>query len=279
MKRALNPLMGSDHPFDARSRRFASSAREQIVNTNIEHEEETYIRVGGLLHSFVTLKDLPDATFPGILRDLVGLDFPITVNTEVTIPDQAAMIKHYKSTQDAGRPTGFARRVRIDVDAQVAQRQLMETSEQLISRLLQDLPDEYGHRCPHVATGAEPSRSGGTGAGACGPASKVLYTVMQMNGSRGLQEDLAKRRLFIGGLPGMGEENQRENDCLTLHAADLLPVETSWRGMPQSPLILLETPHGNWCRFRHGTLPSLTRTFSSWRPQAAARPLWRCCSC
>ena len=53
---------------------------------------------------------------------------------------------------------------------------------------------------------------------------KVLYTVMQMNGSRGLQEDLAKRRLFIGALPGMGEENQRENDCLTLHAADLLPV-------------------------------------------------------
>ena len=40
----------------------------------------------------------------------------------------------------------------------------------------------------------------------------------------------------------MGEENQRENDCLTLHAADLLPVETSWRGMPHSPLILLETP-------------------------------------
>jgi type IV secretory pathway VirB4 component len=65
---------------------------------------------------------------------------------------------------------------------------------------------------------------------------------MQMNGSRGLPEDLAKRRLFIGALPGMGEENQRENDCLTLHAADLLPVETSWRGMPHSPLILLETP-------------------------------------
>ena len=41
----------------------------------------------------------------------------------------------------------------------------------------------------------------------------------------------------------MSEENQRENDCLTLHAADLLPVETSWRGMPQSPLILLDTPH------------------------------------
>jgi hypothetical protein len=41
----------------------------------------------------------------------------------------------------------------------------------------------------------------------------------------------------------MGEGNQRESDCLTVHAADLLPVETSWRGMPHSPLILLETPH------------------------------------
>jgi type IV secretory pathway VirB4 component len=41
----------------------------------------------------------------------------------------------------------------------------------------------------------------------------------------------------------MSEENQRENDCLTVHAADLLPVETSWRGTPQSPLILLDTPH------------------------------------
>src|ERR1035441_3129328 len=84
---------------------------------------------------------------------------------------------------------------------------------------------------------------------------KVLYTVMQMNGSRGMQEDLAKRRLFIGALPGMGEDNQRENDCLTLHAADLLPVETSWRGMPQSPLILLETPH----RDRKSVAPAAAR--------------------
>jgi type IV secretory pathway VirB4 component len=30
---------------------------------------------------------------------------------------------------------------------------------------------------------------------------------------------------------------------LTLHAADLLPVEMPWQGTPQSPLILLETPY------------------------------------
>ena len=245
LKRALNPLLRDPIPLrrPESSLRY-HSAREQAVNTNIEHEEETYIRVGGLLHSFVTLKDLPDATFPGILRDLVGLDFPITVNTEVTIPDQAAMIKHYKSRlkkmQAAQRDSHG--NVRIDVDAQVAQRQLMETLEQLISSSLKTCRTSMviGVRTSQPVQShrdlAEQERV------LADRRHKVLYTVMQMNGSRGLQEDLAKRRLFIGALPGMGEENQRENDCLTLHAADLLPVETSWRGMPQSPLILLETP-------------------------------------
>jgi hypothetical protein len=246
LKRALNPLLRD--PIALRrpesSLRYRS-AREQIVNTNIEHEEETYIRVGGLLYSFVTLKDLPDATFPGILRDLVGLDFPIIVNTEVMIPDQAAMIKHYKGRlkkmQAAQRDSHG--NVRIDVDAQVAQRQLMETLEQLISSSLKTCRTSMviGVRTSQPVQShrdlAEQERV------LADRRHKVLYTVMQMNGSRGLQEDLAKRRLFIGCLPGMGEENQRENDCLTLHAADLLPIETSWRGMPQSPLVLLETPH------------------------------------
>ncbi|HEX7422577.1 MAG TPA: hypothetical protein VF311_01640, partial [Terriglobales bacterium] len=246
VKRSLNPLVFDRIPLRRpESSLQRRSTREQIVNTNIEHEEETYIRIGGLLYSFITLKDLPDATFPGILRDLVGLDFPITVNTDVMIPDQAAMIKQYKGRlkkmQAAQRDShgGF----RIDVDAQVAQRQLIGTLENLISSSLKTCRTSMviGVRTSQPVQShrdlAEQERV------LSDRRQKVLYTVMQMNGSRGLPEDLAKRRLFIGGLPGMSEENQRENDCLTVHAADLLPVETSWRGTPQSPLILLDTPH------------------------------------
>lgn len=245
LKRALNPLMRDPVPLRRPEATLRyRSAREQAVNTNIEHEEETYIRVGGLLHSFVTLKDLPDATFPGILRDLVGLDFPTTINTEVTIPDQAEMIRYYKGRlkkmQAAQRDSHG--NMRIDIDAQVAQRQLMETLEQLISSSLKTCRTSVviGVRTSKPVQNhrdlAEQERV------LAERRHKVLYTVMQMNGSRGLQEDLAKRRLFMGSLPGMGEENQREKDCLTLHAADLVPVETAWRGMPQSPLVLLETP-------------------------------------
>src|SRR5204862_5656387 len=35
--------------------------------------------------------------------------------------------------------------------------------------------------------------------------------------------------------------NKREIDMLTLNAADLMPIETPWKGTPHSPAILLET--------------------------------------
>ena len=62
-----------------------------------------------------------------------------------------------------------------------------------------------------------------------------------MNGARGIPETLAQKRIYIGMLPGMAEETKREQECLTLHAADLLPVELPWQGL-SSPVILLETP-------------------------------------
>ena len=64
-----------------------------------------------------------------------------------------------------------------------------------------------------------------------------------MNGARAIPESLAQRRLFLSSLPGMAGPNQRGMSALTLHAADLLPIETPWRGTVQSPLILLETPY------------------------------------
>src|ERR1700687_2996161 len=62
-----------------------------------------------------------------------------------------------------------------------------------------------------------------------------------MNGACGIPETLAQKRIYIGTLPGMSEETKRELECLTLHAADLLPAEVPWQGLSSSG-ILLETP-------------------------------------
>jgi hypothetical protein len=246
LKRAMNPLLDDGgrlrRPEDSLSYR---SAREQAVNTNIEDEQETYLKIGGLLYSFISLKELPDGTFPGLLRELISLDFPLMVCTEVMVPDQAKVIAYYKGRlrrmMSAQKDTRGA--FRVNIEAQVAEGQLM--------RVLQDVISSSLKTCRvSVIIGVRTSRPVES-RGDLEEAQRVLadrrqralHVVMRMNGARGLQEDLAKRRLYIGSLPGLAEENKREHDCLTLHAADLLPAEMPWQGTPQSPLILLETPY------------------------------------
>ena len=96
-KRALNPVLDDRSPLRRPDYALSyRSARSQIANTSIEDEQENYLQIGGLLYTFVSMKDLPDGTFPGILRELMVLDFPIVVNAEVTIPDQTKMMDQFK---------------------------------------------------------------------------------------------------------------------------------------------------------------------------------------
>ena len=139
LKRALNPLLEDQRPFRGPEETLGyRSAREQVVNTNIEDEQETYLKVGGLLYSFISLKDLPDATFPGLLRELISLDFPVVINTEVGVPDQTKVINYYKGRlrrmMAAQKDTrgGF----RVNVEAQVAEGQLMRVLQDVISSSL-----------------------------------------------------------------------------------------------------------------------------------------------
>jgi hypothetical protein len=41
-----------------------------------------------MLWTFVSLKTLPDGTYPGILRKLMTIGFTVVIPTQVTIPDQ-----------------------------------------------------------------------------------------------------------------------------------------------------------------------------------------------
>jgi type IV secretory pathway VirB4 component len=191
------------------------------------------------------MKDLPDGTFPGMLRELLVLDFPIVVNAEVTIPDQTKILEHFKGRlrrmQAAQRDShgGF----RINVEAQVAQSQLQEVLQAVISSSLKVC--NYSmviavRTSKPIVSRADLEEAQRT---LNDRRQRVVHAVTRMNGARAIPESLAQRRLFIGNLPGMGQENKRDLSCLTLHAADLLPIETPWQGTPQSPLLLLDTPY------------------------------------
>jgi hypothetical protein len=245
-KRALNPLSPDSHPYRRGEEHLEyRSAREQLVELSITDEADTYLNLGGLLYSFVSLKELPDATFPGILRELIELDFPIVVNAQVTIPDQAKVLKGYKSRlrkmQAVQRDSNGE--FRTNVEAQVAETQLVRMQQDIISSSVKTAKLS-------LVMGTRTSRPAVTTAELEQAERKIddqrqqlLYAIARMNGAKAAAETLAKKRLFFGSLPAMADADKRDHDLLTSNAADLLPVEMPWRGMPRSPLFLLETPY------------------------------------
>jgi hypothetical protein len=245
-KRALNPLEPDRRPYRRGDEQLNySSAREQIADVSIVDEPDTYLNVGGILYSFVSLKELPDATFPGVLRELIGLDFPIIVNAQITIPDQAKVLRGYKSRlrkmQAAQRDSngGF----RINVEAHVAEEQLVRVQQDIISSSVKaaKLSLVVGTRTSQpAATTSELEQAERT---IDNRRQQLLYAIARMNGAKAVAETLAKRRLFFSSLPGMADADKRDQDLLTSNAADLVPVEMPWRGTPRSPLFLLETPY------------------------------------
>ena len=212
---------------------------------SIVDETDSYLNLGGILYSFVSLKELPDATFPGVLRELIGLDFPIIVNAQITIPDQAKVLKGYKGRlrkmQAAQRDSngGF----RINVEAHVAEEQLVRVQQDIISSSVKaaKLSLVVGTRTSQpAATTSELEQAERT---IDNRRQQLLYAIGRMNGAKAVAETLAKRRLFFSSLPGMADADKRDQDLLTSNAADLMPVEMPWRGTPRSPLFLLETPY------------------------------------
>ena len=245
-KRGLNPLRSDQMPYRRGEDHLEyRSAREQIADVSIVDETDSYLNVDGILYTFVSLKELPDATFPGTLRELTALDFPVVVNAQLTIPDQAKVLKAYKSRlrkmQAAQRDSHGA--LKVNVEAQVAEGQLFRVQQDIISSSVKTarLSLVIGVRTSQPAvTVSELEQAERT---IENRRQQLLYAIARMNGAKAVAETLAKRRLFFSSLPAMGEADKRDQDLLTTNAADLLPVEMPWQGTPRSPLFLLETPY------------------------------------
>jgi len=142
-----------------------------------------------------------------MLRELLSLDFPIVVNTEILVPDQAKVIRQYKWRQ---RKMMAAQRdinggFRVNVEAQVAERQLIQVLEDVISSSLKTCQTSVviGVRTSTpIRTGREREQAERILADR---RQRVLHTLTRMNGARGMVETLAQKRFFIGSLPCMAE--------------------------------------------------------------------------
>ena len=81
-----------NHPLSVRY----ISAREQLMNAGIDGMTESYVCIDHLLWSVVTMKSPPDQTWPGLVRELQTLGFPLIISTNIFIPNQTKVLEVYK---------------------------------------------------------------------------------------------------------------------------------------------------------------------------------------
>jgi type IV secretory pathway VirB4 component len=208
-------------------------------------ETEEYININGYLYGVITMKVPPEATAPGIIRELLTCGFPLTISTHVVIPNQQKVISQYKSRykkmqaaqtdKDGGH--------KVDVNAEVQSRELLEIQERLISGSCKTTQTSFSitFRTSRPATTASEYELAERELANC--RQQLLQVIARRNGANALAETLSKRRLFLGSLPGMAVSDRRDMDLLTEHAADLVPVEVPWNGMQREPLTVWHTPY------------------------------------
>ena len=229
-----------------RRRRWSSIAARayQAAEASILNETESYLNIDGYLYGVVSLKELPDATFPGMLQNFSTLGFPIVVSGQVVIPDQVKVLKSYKKRLQkmTAAQKDANGNFKSNPEAEVAQAQLMQVQRDIISSSLKTakLSLSVVVRTSHPAVTMRDLEQ--SERELANRTQEVLNAFTHMNGAKAVAETIAKRRIFLGTLPGLGEADKRDQDMLTSNVADLVPVEMPWMGTRRSPLILFETP-------------------------------------
>jgi hypothetical protein len=254
IKRALNPV--NPHKGKLRNDVLAEeplSAAEQLASVNILGVTENYVNINGILWSAVTMKMPPDATFPGLMRDLFQLRLPYAISTNISIPDQKKVLATYKrryTKMMAALKDGKGGK-RADMGAEVSADELLEVQRKIISSSVKTskvsltvtvrtskpafTEEDYAEAEQEIAEKVQ----------------RVLGVISGMNGAQGYIESLALRRIIIGTLPGFAGEDLRDMDLLTEHAADMVPVEVPWAGTLDDPAMMFRTPYRQLLPFSH----------------------------
>jgi type IV secretory pathway VirB4 component len=245
LKHAQHPLRRDRRPYVPGEGMIEyRSAREQAAEASILNETESYLNIDGYLYGVVSLKELPDATFPGMLQNFSTLGFPIVISGQVVIPDQVKVLKTYKKRLQkmTAAQKDANGNFKSNPEAEVAQAQLIQVQRDIISSSLKTAKLSVSvivRTSQPAVTMRDLEQSERELANRT---QEVLNAFTHMNGAKAVAETIAKRRIFFGTLPGMAEADKRDQDMLTSNVADLVPVEMPWTGTRRSPLILFETP-------------------------------------
>jgi hypothetical protein len=222
------------------------SAREQLMNAGIDGMTESYVCIDHLLWSVVTMKSPPDQTWPGLIRELQTLGFPLVISTNIFIPNQTKVLEIYKrrhkkmiaaQVDHRGNP-------RLDMSAHVAAEDLGNIQARIMSSSTKACQASLSIAFRTSLPFASAPQLSDAEQQIADRREHVLHVISRMDGATGLPEaGRAQLRAVFSTLPGQAGKDLREMELLTAHAADLVPVEMPWNGTPRSPMMLFPTPY------------------------------------
>jgi hypothetical protein len=201
-------------------------------------------RIAGIARAFRNYSLEKPPSVPGMLQRFSSVGFPLVISGQVTIPDQVKVLKGYKKRLKkmiAAQKDSDGNH-KSNPEAEIAQAQLMQVQRDIVSSSLKTAKLSLSVIVRTSRQAVTYRQLEENEQELANRTQEVLNSFQRMNGAKAVLETIAKRRIFIGALPGMGETDKREQDMLTPNAADLLPTQMPWTGTRRSPLILFETP-------------------------------------
>ncbi len=221
------------------------SVRERMTNVSLNDVTESYMDIGNVLWGVITVKDPPERTYPGVIRELQVLGFPIIISTNIDIPNQGDVLKHYSKREKKmiSAQSDLRGRARVDAVARQAQGELADIQARILASSTKachasvTIAYRTSFRYLTDQNHDEAQRQ------LMARRQQIMHVISSMDGAAALPESMAQLRMLINTLPGLAGKDKRDHDVLTANAADLMPVEMPWAGTPRTPMMLFTTPY------------------------------------
>lgn len=221
------------------------SVRGQMSIVSMHEVTESYMDIDCVLWGVISMKEPPERTYPGIMRELQTLGFPLVISTNIDIPNQGFVLKHYQRREKKmiSAQMDLRGRPRVDVVARQAQGELADIQARILASATKachaSLTVAYRTSFQYLSD----SQLEQAQRQLMSRRQQIMHVISRMDGATALPESKAQVRMLMNTLPGMATKDKRDHDLLTANAADLMPIEMPWAGTPRTPLMLFTTPY------------------------------------
>jgi len=200
-----------------------------------DEKKGEYVHFGGFYHKYVSLKVLPEATFPAMLSRLDHLSFPefdVVVNFEAPEKEWGRVKIESMRKREYGNMQGMFGIINKDAQIKVSQYEyLLEEIQQSNQKLfrMQLTIHVYAEEYDEVKK----------------KTAEVIRLFASLNGTEMHDERWgAVKPVFVSILPGWTKEASRWVLLKSAHLADFMPFFSEFKGSGKAECLFYNTTHG-----------------------------------